>query len=125
MVFCSMVWTCANCIALELGSHPKPTQIAEALVYVDGWSTIRTWCLHLGHLPFSVGIPATQLLLKLLSRKQIQLCQMLPTNFSLPHLFSYPNLRLSPRPVMVCVDGRKALLLNLIREARHRLLYSA
>ena len=27
--------------------------------------------------------------------------------------------------VMVCVDGRKALLLNLIREARHRLLYSA
>ena len=72
-------------MALELGTHPKPTQIAEALVYVDGWSTIRTWCLHLGHLPFSVGIPATQLLLKLLSRKQIQLCQMLPTNFSLPH----------------------------------------
>ena len=72
-------------LLIELGSHPKPTQIADALVYVNGWSTIRTRCLHLGHLPFSVGIPATQLLLKLLSRKQIQLCQMLPTNFSLPH----------------------------------------
>ena len=30
-----MVWTCANCIALELGSHPKPTQIVDALV-TDG-----------------------------------------------------------------------------------------
>jgi hypothetical protein len=26
-------------MALELGSHPKPTQIAEALVYVWGYPT--------------------------------------------------------------------------------------
>jgi hypothetical protein len=26
-------------MALELGSHPKPTQIAEALVYVYGYPT--------------------------------------------------------------------------------------